>query len=86
MSQIDGKFIVKGWVQEVPSGTVNGSNTAFTISTAPREVDAVQVFIDGIRQRKTTDYSISGTTITFVTAPVTDQYVYVEYFQNTGGS
>lgn len=86
MSQVDGKFIVKGWVQEVPTGTVNGSNTVFTLSLLPREPDAVQVFIDGIRQRKTTDYTISGTTITFTSAPVTDQYVYVEYFQNTGGS
>jgi hypothetical protein len=83
---IDGKFIAKGWVQEVPTGTVNGSNTAFTLSTAPREPDVVQVYLNGIRQRKTTDYSISGTTITFVSAPVTDQSVYVEYFQNTGGS
>lgn len=83
---IDGKFITKGWVQEVPSGTVNGSNTTFTISFAPRELDALEVYVDGLRQRKTTDFTFSGTTITFVSAPVTDQYVYVEYFQNTGGS
>lgn len=86
MSMVDGKFLVKGWVQEVPTGTVNSSNVTFTLSTLPREPDAVQVYINGIRQRNITDYTISNSTITFATAPVTDQNVYVEYFQNTGGS
>ena len=49
MSLVDGKFIAKGWVQEAASGTVNGVNDAFTISSEPREADALMVYVDGLR-------------------------------------
>lgn len=88
MSQIDGKFIIKGWIQETASGTVNGVNTTFTISQAPREPDALVVYVDGLKRIRTTEYTFSGTTITFQAGhiPVTDQIVEVAYFQNTGGT
>ena len=87
MSRVEGKFLVD-WVEnEVPSGTVNGSNTAFTITHQPTEPMAVEVFLDGIRQRYTTDFTVGGTlnkTITFTTAPVTDQIVWVSYTREVG--
>ena len=49
------------------SGT--GAQTAFTLSSAPGSIGALEVFISGVRQRPTTDYTLSGTTLTFVTAP-----------------
>lgn len=49
------------------SGT--GSQTAFTLSGTPGAVGAVEVFISGVRQVPTTNYTVSGTTLTFVTAP-----------------
>ena len=48
------------------SGT--GSQTAFTLSTAPSSENVTQVFISGVYQQKDT-YSISGSVITFNTAP-----------------
>lgn len=58
---------------EILSGTVNGSNTAFTVSQTPLDTLAVIVYLDGIKLEYTTHYTISGTTVTFVTAPATAQ-------------
>jgi hypothetical protein len=50
------------------TGAVNGTNTAFTLPSAPL-AGTVSVFLNGILQRPTTDYTISGSTVTFVVAP-----------------
>ena len=55
------------FTSNVYSGT--GAQTAFTLSTIPGSVASVFVFISGVAQRPTTDYSISGSTLTFVAAP-----------------
>lgn len=47
----------------------NGSTTAFTLSSAPASSASVEVFITGVRQAPTTNYTVSGTTLTFVVAP-----------------
>ncbi len=51
--------------------TGNNSTTAFTITTAPSNANSLLVTINGITQRPTTDYTVSGTTLTFGTAPFT---------------
>lgn len=66
-------------VQEVPGGTVNGVNTDFTISNEPSTVGSMLVFIDGILQYFTTDWTYSTLTITFTNPPVLGQTVYVFY-------
>lgn len=48
--------------------TGNGSTTGFTV-TSGVTVDGVIVSLSGIVQTPTTDYSITGTTLTFTTAP-----------------
>lgn len=48
--------------------TGTGSQTAFTV-TAGCTVDSVLVIQNGVVQNPTTDYTISSTTLTFVTAP-----------------
>ena len=50
------------------TGTGDGSTTTFTV-TSGTAVANVLVFINGVVQRPTTDYTISGTTLTFGTAP-----------------
>ena len=67
---------------EVPSGTINGSNVTFTLANTPY-AGSVSVYLDGLIQRITTDYTISGSTITFVTAPGTGQDVYCTYMGKT---
>ena len=54
--------------QEIPVGTINGSNTVFTI-TAGKAL--VALFLNGVFQITTTHYTVSGTTITYVNAPPT---------------
>lgn len=46
----------------------NGSTTAFTLSGTPPTKTLVNVFIDGVYQAQS-KYTVSGTTLTFTTAP-----------------
>jgi len=52
----------------VDSMTGDGSDVTLTLSVAPVSENNVQVYIDGVYQSKS-NYSISGTTLTFTTAP-----------------
>lgn len=58
--------------------TGDGSTVAFTLSAAPSNSIA-NVTINGLVQTKTTDYSISTTTLTFVTAPANADKIQVFY-------
>ena len=56
--------------------TGNNSTTAFTLSTSVSAADNLNIFISGVYQNSvdsggTANYSVSGTTLTFVTAPPT---------------
>ncbi len=85
MSRLDAKFLRRFFVDETPSGTVNGSNTAFTLSQIPFDADdSVQVFLDGLKQTRVTDYTVSGSTVTFVVAPALGQSIRVNYVQFQG--
>ena len=53
---------------DVRGYTGDGSTTAFTV-TSGADVENLLVFLNGVYQRPTTDYTVSGTTITFGTAP-----------------
>ena len=50
------------------SFTGDGNQTAFTLSAEPTSEDFTFVFVQGVYQEKST-YSLSGTTLTFSTAP-----------------
>jgi len=62
--------------------TGDGSTTAFTLSTSMTSEDGLIVFIDGVYQADNV-YSVSGTTLTFATAPVNGRVI--EVFQLEGG-
>jgi len=57
--------------------TGDGSTTDFTV-TDGQTVDNVLVFLNGVFQRPTTDYTISGTTLTFGTAPVSADVITIK--------
>ena len=59
------------------SMTGNGSTATITVTTG-HNVDSVIVTENGIVQRPTTDYTVSGTTLTFVTAPASGVAVRVK--------
>ena len=58
----------------------DGSDTTFTLdaSFASDGADRLAVFVDRARQTATTDYSVSGTTLTFTRAPHNNAEIYVE--------
>lgn len=71
-----GNFVVN----ETPSGTINGSNTAFTLWNTPIAW-TVQVFLNWLLQTVTDDYTISGITITYVAAPISGDVLRVTYIK-----
>ena len=60
------------------SNTGDGSDTTFTI-LANRTVDDILVFVNGICLVPTDDYTISGTTLTFATAPANTAEIVIRY-------
>lgn len=66
--------------KEVPSGSINGSNTAFTLANTP-VTGSEHVFLNGILQESGAgnDYTISGATITMLAAPLTGEKIRVTY-------
>jgi hypothetical protein len=48
------------WTQEIPTGSINSSNTSFTISQVPFSVTTCLVFRNGLYQSEATDYSITN--------------------------
>lgn len=56
---------------ETPSGTINGSNTAFTLAHTPSPAASLMLFQNGVLNRRMTDYTLSGANITFSVAPTT---------------
>lgn len=77
--------IVNYIVRENPSGSVNGSNATFTLANTPVS-NTEQVFVNGVLQNQGAgnDYTISTTTITFLTGaiPQTGDIVRVTYIKN----
>ena len=70
------KFVTR----ETPAGTLNGTNTVFTLAATPT-VGSEEVFLNGLLQEPGAgnDYTISGATITYLTAPVSTDRIRVNY-------
>ena len=75
-------------VEEYISGaddtfTGDASTTTFTLGESyPSDgADRLAVFIDRSRQTATTDYSVSGTTLTFVRAPHNNAEIFVRHIK-----
>lgn len=58
----------------------NGSTVAFTLTATPANKDATFVYVNGVYQNKNT-YNVSGTTVTFSTAPPLNSTIEVAYLQ-----
>ena len=66
LKKIQASNVVKASVTR--TGTGDGSTTTFTVTNGTT-VDNVLVMENGVTQAPTSDYTISGTTLTFGTAP-----------------
>jgi hypothetical protein len=67
--------------RETPSGTVNGSNTSFTLANTPIS-GSEMLYENGLLQEPGgQDYTISGTSITFAVAPISGDRIRCSYFK-----
>lgn len=67
--------------RETPSGAVNGINVTYTLAYTPT-TGTEHVYLNGLLQTDGgADYSISGVTITFTTAPQTNDVLRVSYLK-----
>ena len=71
--------VTGGLYQEVPTGTINGSNVSFTTTYAAVASNTVLLYQDGLLLTQGVDYSYSGSTITMTIAPVVGQTLVVYY-------
>lgn len=69
-------------VRETPTGAINGANTTFTLANTPT-AGTEQVFLNGMLQEPGSgnDYTISGATITYLSAPATGDRLRVAYMK-----
>lgn len=65
---------------EILAGTINGSNTVFTTAFSP-VAGTLQVHKNGQRLTPTADYSVTGSTVTFVKAPKGMDVLLVDYIK-----
>lgn len=65
---------------EVLGGTPNGVLTTFTLANTPI-AGTLEVYQNGLLLRPTTEYTISGTTVTLITAPSTGDVIMASYMK-----
>lgn len=63
---------------ETPTGTVDGVNAVFTTAHTPIS-GTLAVYVGGSRQKLTEDYTVTGSTITFNSAPMVGSILVVDY-------
>ena len=66
---------------EVPAGTVNGSNTVFTLSNTPSPASSLQLFRNGVFLKAGLDFTLAGNTLQMSSSsvPVTDDTLLASY-------
>lgn len=67
---------------ETPGGTINGANTAFTLVSTP-QVSSLELFLNGmlLEPGSGNDYTISGTAITMLFAPLSGDKLRAYYWK-----
>jgi hypothetical protein len=70
---------------EVPAGSINGTNTVFTIVNIPNPTNSLALFRNGQLLRSPQDYVLTGSTITMATAPVTSDAI-TAFYRTTGSA
>src|ERR1035437_1928015 len=67
--------------EEIPSGTINGSNPTFSLANTPI-IGTVKLYLNGVRLAVAdSDYTITGATITMITIPQTGDFFISDYIK-----
>jgi hypothetical protein len=65
----------------------DGSTTSFTMGQSVPDVNAIEVFVDNVRQEPTSAYTVNGTTLSFTGTPATgSNNIYVIHKQGVIGN
>ena len=62
----------------------DGTTTEFTLSETPAASSTINVYVDGALKTITTDYTLTGKKVTFVTAPTNGEEIRVDYIYAQG--
>lgn len=75
---VDGTYFV--W-NEVPTGSINGSNTAFTLASNPNPDSSLRLRLNGITLKSGAgnDFTLSSSTITMAVAPASGDVLLASY-------
>ena len=67
--------------EETPTGTIDGSNTSFTLANTVDPVGSLILVLNGAVQKSGSgnDFTLSGTTITYEVAPPTNSVLIAWY-------
>jgi len=64
---------------EIPVGSINDSNTAFTLANSPKPAGSIEVTLNGAELSVNTDYTLSGDDLTLLIAPPTGSIIKCDY-------
>lgn len=67
------------YAQEVPTGTINGTNQSFSLSQTPTSNESVVIYRNGLVLRQGTDYSIMDAGFSMSVAPELGDELYATY-------
>ena len=68
-----------GVVNSFTGSQATNSSTQLTLTEAPLNAQSIMVYVNGVYQKPTTNYTISGTTLTFTGAPVSSDEIDVHH-------
>ncbi len=71
---------------EIPQGLINGTNAVFNLTNAPSPASSLSLFRNGVLQKAGSDFSLSGSTITFLTVSIPQGGDLVQASYRTGAS
>lgn len=80
VNELAAKSAGVSFVRETPAGAVDGTNAEFTVSQTAY-AGTLQVYLNGMLQELTDDYTLTGQVITLTTAPLPGDKVRVIYFK-----
>lgn len=69
---------------ESPAGLMNGSNTVFTLASAPNPASSLSLYWNGVYQSPGVDYTLSTNTITFINGNIPESEDYLRASYRTG--
>jgi hypothetical protein len=72
------QYVAKIIENEIPGGSINGSNNSFTLANAP-VAGTLKLYHNGLRLLPTTHFTLSGSTITTTFAPTTGDNLICDY-------